>query len=103
MNPDEPYESMARRLVYDTFNGPGIRRIQGALELCRSQEADGVVIFCQWGCKQTQGLAMTAKRVLEAEGYPTLVLDGDGCDRANGGAEQIVTRANAFIEQLTVS
>ncbi|MBP3876581.1 MAG: 2-hydroxyacyl-CoA dehydratase [Lachnospiraceae bacterium] len=103
MNPDEPYESMARRLVYDTFNGPGMRRIQGALELCRSQEADGVVIFCQWGCKQTQGLAMTAKRVLEAEGYPTLVLDGDGCDRANGGAEQIVTRANAFIEQLTVS
>lgn len=102
MNPDEPYESMARRLVFDTFNGQGSRRIQGALELARSQKADGVVIFCQWGCKQTQGLALTAKRVLEAEGFPTLVLDGDGCDRANGGSEQIVTRAGAFIEQLMV-
>lgn len=100
MDPDHPYESMARRLVSDSFNGPGSRRIGAALELAKSMEADGILIFCQWGCKQTQGIALAAKRTFEEAGIPALVLDGDGCDRANGGAEQIVTRANAFIEQL---
>lgn len=100
MDPDHPFESMARRLVYDSYNGPGIRRINKTLELARKMGADGILIFCQWGCKQTQGISMTAKRIFEKEGFPTLILDGDACDRTNGGGEQIVTRANAFIEQL---
>ncbi len=100
MDPDRPYESMARRLVFDSFNGPGIRRVEGAMKLAEKMHADGVVIFCQWGCKQTQGLALTAKHCFEDRGIPALVLDGDGCDRANGGGEQIVTRARAFVEQL---
>lgn len=100
MNPERPFESMARRLVYDSYNGPGIRRINQTLKLAKEMGADGILIFCQWGCKQTQGISMTAKRIFENEGFPTLVLDGDACDRTNGGGEQIVTRANAFIEQL---
>ncbi|MDO4620618.1 MAG: 2-hydroxyacyl-CoA dehydratase family protein [Lachnospiraceae bacterium] len=100
MDPDKPYESMARRLVYDSFNGPGSRRIEATLQLARKMKVDGILIFCQWGCKQTQGLAYTAKRAFEAEGFPTLVLDGDACDRTNSGSGQLVTRANAFVEQL---
>ena len=100
MDPEKPYESMARRLVYDSFNGPGARRVEAVLRLAEKMHADGVLLFCQWGCKQTQGLALYAKRMLEEHGYPTLVIDGDGCDRANGGGEQIVTRARAFVEQL---
>lgn len=97
---EDPYLYMARRLVYDSFNGPGSRRIDATLQLAREMKADGILIFCQWGCKQTQGISMAAKRVFEAAGFPTLILDGDGCDRTNGGSEQIVTRANAFVEQL---
>lgn len=100
MDPEHPYESMARRLVCDSFNGPGQRRIESTLAAARRMKADGVLIFCQWGCKQTQGLALTAKKIFEANGLPCLVLDGDGCDRANGGGEQLITRANAFIEEL---
>ena len=100
MDPDRPYESMARRLVFDSFNGPGERRIQSVLSAARIMKADGILIFCQWGCKQTQGLALTAKRIFEENGFPALVLDGDGCDRANGGGEQIITRARAFTELL---
>ena len=101
MDPEHPYESMARRLVYDSYNGPGMRRIEAVLKMAREVKADGVLIFCQWGCKQTQGLALTAKRIFEENGLPSLVLDGDGCDRANGGGEQLVTRAKAFVELLT--
>ncbi|MDD6789588.1 MAG: 2-hydroxyacyl-CoA dehydratase family protein [Lachnospira sp.] len=100
MDPDRPYESMARRLVEDSFNGPGSRRIAAALAVAQQMEADGIVIFAQWGCRQTQGLAVEAKRVFEENGFPTLILDGDGADRTNGGAGQIVTRADAFVEQL---
>ena len=100
MDPEKPFESMARRLVYDSFNGPGRRRIESALAIAKRLEADGVVIFCQWGCKQTQGLAYTAREIFTEHGIPSVVLDGDGCDRSNGGGEQIITRARAFIEQL---
>ena len=100
MDPDHPFESMARRLVYDSYNGPGSRRIEATLRLAQKMHVDGVVVFAQWGCKQTQGISLLAKRVLEDHGFPTLVIDGDGCDRTKGGSEQILTRANAFVEQL---
>lgn len=100
MDPEKPYESMARRLVNDSFNGPGERRIEATLDMAKKLGVDGILIFCQWGCKQTQGISFTAKRVFEENGFPTLILDGDACDRMNGGSEQIITRANAFVEQL---
>lgn len=99
-DPEKPYESMAKRLVYDSFNGPGIRRIKAVYKAAKEMGADGIVIFCQWGCKQTQGLALAAKNYFEERGIPALVLDGDGGDRANGGGEQIITRARAFAELL---
>ena len=35
-----------------------------------------------------------------AEGYPVLLLDGDGCDRANTMDGQTATRLDAFLEML---
>ena len=65
MDPDKPFESMAARLVNNIFNGSAQHRIQRALELCRMQQIDGVVYFCQWGCKQTMGAAQLFKSALE--------------------------------------
>ncbi len=100
MDPEKPFESMARRIVHDSYNGPGSRRIEATLTRAQKMKVDGIVIFCQWGCKQTQGIAVHAKKVFEENGFPTLVIDGDGGDRANGGGGQIVTRASAFVELL---
>jgi benzoyl-CoA reductase/2-hydroxyglutaryl-CoA dehydratase subunit BcrC/BadD/HgdB len=100
MNPDEPYESMAKRVVYNINNGGAQRRIEAAIEYAKKLHADGVLVFCHWGCKQTQGMAQMAKKTLEAEGFPVLVLDGDGCDSRNVSDGQMVTRVNAFLEQL---
>ena len=44
--------------------------------------------------------AETARQTLEAAGFPTLVLDGDGCDAGNANDGQMVTRLQAFLEQL---
>lgn len=100
MDFEKPYESMARRIVAGSMNGPGSRRISRTLDIARRMKADGILIFCQWGCKQTQGIALAAKRTFEENGFPTLILDGDACDRSNSGGAQAVTRANAFVEEL---
>ena len=100
MDPEKPYESMAYRLVHNSFNGPSERRIDRALEMCRQLDVDGVVYFCHWGCKQTQGAAQQARQRIEEAGYPILLLDGDGCDTGNMMAGQIRTRMEAFLELL---
>ena len=100
IDPARPYESMARRVVGSLCNGPSERRIEGALQCAKAAKADGVVLFCHWGCKQTMGMSQMVKQRMEAEGLPTLVLDGDGCDPRNVADGQMVTRVNAFLEQL---
>lgn len=100
LDPERPYESMARRVVYSASNGPGSRRVEEAVRRAKETRADGVVLFCHWGCKQTLGLSQLAKSRLEEEGFPTLVLDGDGCDGRNVADGQMVTRLGAFLEQL---
>lgn len=100
LDPARPYESMARRVVRSINNGSGLRRIEAAIQTAKAAKADGVVLFCHWGCKQTMGLSQLAKQAMEAEGLPTLVLDGDGCDSRNVADGQMVTRVGAFLEQL---
>ena len=103
MDPERPFESMARRLVLDAFNGSAENRIRCTEKLCRELRIDGVVYFCHWGCKQTMGAAQITKQALEATGYPVLVLDGDACDRGNTSNGQMTTRMEAFIEMLEKS
>lgn len=99
-DPSKPYEAMAKRLVYSPFNGPVSRRIDRALEIAKRVEADGAVWFCQWGCKHTLGGARLGKKAFEEAGLPTLLLDGDSCDRGFGGEGQAATRMEAFLEVL---
>ena len=100
LDPERPYDFMARRLVGCSANGGSMRRIDAALDEAKAADADGVVVFGHWGCKQTQGLAQMGKRAFEAAGLPTLVLDGDGCDPRNASDGQMATRVGAFLEQL---
>ena len=100
MDPGMPYESMARRLVENHFNGSGVRRIEKCVKMSRLLNVDGVVIFCHWGCKQTAGISAQMKEALEAEGFPALILNGDGCDEDNSSDGQVSTRLDAFIEML---
>lgn len=97
---NDPVRSLARRIVENHFNGAGRRRVDATLRMAKEAAADGVVVFCHWGCKQTLGLSQLAKRTFEEAGLPTLVLDGDGCDGRNVADGQMVTRLNAFLEQL---
>lgn len=100
MDEERPYESMAERLLQNTLRGPSGRRAERLLGMAKLLKADGVVYFCHWGCKQTLGGAIRTKELLEREGLPTLLLDGDGCDRHNVNEGQMSTRLHAFLEIL---
>lgn len=96
----DPWRAMARRLVENNLNGPAQRRIDAVLTKAKELHPDGVVWFCHWGCHHTGGAAQLARAQLEAAGFPTLVLDGDGCDRSNCPPGQMTTRMQAFLELL---
>lgn len=96
----DPYRFMADRLVKNTVNGNGSNRINATLELAKKLNANGIVWYCHWGCKQTAGLSNIAKSTFEANGFPTLILDGDGCNWNNVNDGQTVTRTEAFLELL---
>ena len=91
---------MAIRLIYHALNGPISRRINAGIRHAKQAGADGVVWFNHWGCKHTLGGSRIAKKRFEEAGLPTLILDGDGCDRSHGGEGQTSTRLGAFLEML---
>lgn len=97
---EDPYEEMAMRLIYHALNGPISRRINAGIRHAKQAGADGVVWFNHWGCKHTLGGSRIAKKRFEEAGLPTLILDGDGCDRSHGGEGQTSTRLGAFLEML---
>ena len=99
-DPGRPYEAMARRLVYNRFNGGALRRIRLGIESAKTVGADGVVWFNHWGCKHTIAASQMAKRMFEKAGIPFLAIDGDGGDRLAGSEGQIATCLGAFLEML---
>ena len=100
VDPAKPYDAMARRMVYSPYNGPVEGRVNQAVQAARATDADGIILFAQWGCKNTIGAAPRMKRMIEEEGFPCLILEGDGCDKTNASDGQTATRLNAFLEML---
>lgn len=101
LDPQDPFDFMARRLVGNTSNGPAARRVEAALKMAQEAAADGAVVFGHWGCKQTLGMAGLAQKAFDEAGIPLLVLNGDGCDPRNAADSPMVTRAQAFLESLS--
>ena len=91
LDPETPYESMAKRLIINNWNG-GQNRVDAAVRLAKMLRVDGVIGFNQWGCKQTMGLISLFEEAFEEARIPFLALDGDGVDRKNVSDGQTETR-----------
>ena len=97
---EDPYYTMAARTVYNSYNGPIMRRADRALKMAKTVGADGAILFCHWGCKETCGASPVIADALESAGIPVLILSGDGVDRRNSPDGQAGTRISAFLEML---
>ncbi len=100
LDPDRPYESLARKLISNHNNGPLERRIKIIKKLVRKYDIDGVVVFSQWGCRRNNAAVPIIKKELSCEGVPMLNIDGDCVDNQNVMAGQISTRFEGFLEML---
>ncbi len=100
IDPADPYTGMARRLLRNTMNGEFSRKSDSVVRMSQKLHADGAVLFCHWGCKQSSGGVFLLKHALEETGIPVLILDGDACDRRHSQTGQMETRLQAFLEIL---
>ncbi|NLH01366.1 MAG: 2-hydroxyacyl-CoA dehydratase [Clostridiales bacterium] len=83
LDENNPLRSLAIKLLNNHLRGSADHRAGKILDMAQYLNADGVVYFNNWGCKKSLGGAGITKKLLEQNGIPVLVLDGDGCDRDN--------------------
>ncbi len=100
LDPEHPFESLARKAISHHMNGPIERRLEVIKNLAQKYCVDGVVVFSHWGCRRHLAAVPILKRELEREGYSFLSLDGDCVDSRNYMPGQFSTRIDGFIEML---
>ena len=100
LDPKNPYESLARKLITSHYNGPLERRVEVTKRLAREYQVDGVVVFSTWGCRRNNAAVPALKREFNKIGYPLLSLDGDCIDDHNYMPGQFSTRIEGFLEML---
>ncbi|MBI4554073.1 MAG: 2-hydroxyacyl-CoA dehydratase [Planctomycetes bacterium] len=100
LDPQRPYESLARKLISNHYNGPLDRRIAVLKTLVKKYDIDGAIIFSHWGCRRNNAAVPVIKRELNLEGIPVMNLDGDCVDDQNFTSGQLKTRLEGFMEML---
>ncbi len=98
LDPQKPFESLARKMIKNYFNRRPKERARIINQLVEEFEADGVIHFAPWGCKQTSGAITVVERHLKA---PFLNLDGDCIDVGSYTPGQTRTRLESFAESLS--
>lgn len=101
MDPDRPFDSIARRILSIPFSRSAGDRVAHLRQQARDYQVDAAVNPCHWGCRQGTGTRGLVSRGLKAEGVPVLNLEIDCVDARNLAGGQIETRLEAFVEMLS--
>jgi benzoyl-CoA reductase/2-hydroxyglutaryl-CoA dehydratase subunit BcrC/BadD/HgdB len=99
-DPENPYESLADKVLSVPNGGPLERRAELALKLAQEYQVDGVIHFSHRGCRQSCGGEYVIRDVMRQKEIPMLVLDGDAIDSRNYSKEPTRLRLEAFLEML---
>jgi benzoyl-CoA reductase/2-hydroxyglutaryl-CoA dehydratase subunit BcrC/BadD/HgdB len=101
MDPDNPFESIARRIISKPYSLGTNERIAHMQLLAREYKLDGAINPCHWGCRQGTGVRGLTSKGLKDVNVPVLNLEIDCVDSRNLAQGQIETRLEAFVEMLT--
>jgi bcr-type benzoyl-CoA reductase subunit B len=102
INPDMPYESMARAYATVYLNRNVESRIDNMIMLLRKYKADGFVMHSNRSCKPYSfGQLDIKNEVTKRTGLPGLIIEADMTDNRAYSDEQVETRIQAFVETLT--
>lgn len=100
MDPQDPYRSLAGKLLSNPPLGPIERWINESISVIREYRVDGIIEFAQWGCRHLNTAIQMLKETMDKEKMPILVLDGDCVDGRNYSEGQILTRIDTFVKTL---
>ncbi len=100
MDPDTPYESLARKIISNHNNGPLENRIEVLNMLADKYDIDGVMMFASWGCRRNGAAVPAIKQEFSKRGIPSLILHGDCVDDSTYTEGQFSTRIEGFVEML---
>ena len=98
LDPGQPFESLALKLLSHPLNGSIDNRVKAITEMSKDYKVDGVVLFAHWGCRHSNGGARIIKDSMSKHNIPTLILDGDCLNKNNSSTGQISTRLQGFME-----
>jgi len=101
MDPDNPFESIAKRMISIPFSMDTSERIRDIQGLARDYQIDGAINPCHWGCRQGTGARGLISKGLRGIDVPVLNLEIDCVDSRNLAKGQIETRVEAFMEMLS--
>jgi benzoyl-CoA reductase/2-hydroxyglutaryl-CoA dehydratase subunit BcrC/BadD/HgdB len=101
IDPDDPFEGLARRAISIPFNGEATRRIAHLQKLAREYRVHGAINPCNWGCRQGTGARGLVGDGLKEVGVPVLNLEVDCVDPRTFAEGQLITRLEAFVEMLS--
>ena len=101
MDPDNPFESIAKRIISIPYSLGTSDRIAHMQLLAREYKLDGAINPCHWGCRQGTGVRGLTTKGLKDVNVPVLNLEIDCVDSRNLAQGQIETRLEAFVEMLT--
>ena len=101
IDPEQPYLSMARRILSVPLTASVARRLSTLKRLAADFGVDGAINPCHWGCRQGSGARGLVEAGLREVGVPVLNLEVDCVDSRQFGEGQIRTRIEAFLELLS--
>ncbi len=101
INPDKPYESMARAYATIYLNRNIESRIENMIKMLKKYSADGFVMHSNRSCKPYSFGQLDIKdEVTRRTGIPGLMIEADMTDNRAYSDEQVETRIQAFVETM---
>ena len=100
MNPDNPWESIALKMLSQAWVGDVEHRIRNIRKAIEEYHIDGVVHYSHWGCRQSNGAVRLIRDAVQEYGIPFLEIDGDLVDPRNYAEGQVRTRLEGFMEVM---
>jgi benzoyl-CoA reductase/2-hydroxyglutaryl-CoA dehydratase subunit BcrC/BadD/HgdB len=103
LDPDKPYESLARKYLYNCWFMTSVReKVENLFtRYAQDYKVDGIISYALYGCKIATGfLPYQAKYMQEKLGIPSLILEGDMVDPRDYADGPVKNRVDAFMEML---
>ncbi len=100
LDPEQPFRSVAQRLVLNSVNGPIDRCTDILINLAQKYKVDGVLHYAHWGCRWNYGRLRVIKDAFQKEGIPFVSIDCDSVSSQNYFEGQLNSRIDTFLDML---